>query len=114
MMFNKDTCSSTRNAPILYASIGERRRALLLLSLPTWMRIKRLFSEVHRKRIRGNRINWQQEKFSLDIRNFHYESELKLKLELEQEQEEVAQKGCGTSILGDVQNLTDKALTIVS
>lgn len=43
-------------------------------------------------------------------KKFHYESELKL----EMEQEQVAQKGCGTSILGDVQNLTDKVLTIVS
>lgn len=64
------------------------------------------------KKIGGNRNNLQQEQFLLDIKKFffHYESELKL----EMEQEQVAQKGCGTSILGDVQNLTDKVLTIVS
>lgn len=40
MMFNKDTCSSTRNGLILYTSIGKCRRAILLLSSPTWTRIK--------------------------------------------------------------------------
>lgn len=30
------------------------------------------------------------------------------------EQEQVAEKGCGTSVLGDVQNLTAEALTVVS
>lgn len=114
MMFNKDTYFSTCNGLILYTtSTCKCRRAILLLSSPTWMRIKkRLFPEVHMKKIGGNRNNLQQEQFLLDIKKFffHYESELKL----EMEQEQVAQKGCGTSILGDVQNLTDKVLTIVS
>ena len=39
----------------------------------------------------------------LKKKHFHYESELKL----EMEQEPVAQKGCGTAILGDVQNLME-------
>lgn len=43
-------------------------------------------------------------------KKFHHESELKL----EMRQEQVAQKGCGTSVLGDVQKWTDKAVDIVS
>lgn len=30
------------------------------------------------------------------------------------EQEQVAQEGCGTSVVGDVQNLTAEALTVKS